>query len=276
MSGAHNHLNEALGEWLRARYDFCDMATNETAARPAKPRGPLIPGYIWAVIALVVVAIVVALIAGNGSGSSTPAFQPASVAVADVASLPVYSAPNGRVTNQLPNPDPKNYNQKQVFLVQQDKGDWLKVSLPIPPNGQSGWVRTSQVIVRPNSYRVDIARTAHQVRIYKDGVLVKTYPAAIGKADTPTPGGTYFIRVLLQPPNPNGDYGPYAYGLSGYSSVLTTFNGGDGVIGIHGTNEPQVIGTDASHGCIRLRNADITDLVTHYKLQLGTPVRILA
>ena len=114
------------------------------------------------------------------------------------------------------------------------------------------------------------------MRIYKDDQLVKTYPAAIGKADTPTPGGTYFIRVLLKPPNPNGDYGPYAYGLSGYSSVLTTYNGGDGVIGIHGTSQPQVIGTDASHGCIRLRNSDITDLVTHYKLQLGTPVRILA
>jgi lipoprotein-anchoring transpeptidase ErfK/SrfK len=147
--------------------------------------------------------------------------------------------------------------------------------LPVPPNGQSGWIRTSQVILRPNYYRVDVARGAHQVRIYKSNKLVKTYPAAIGTTETPTPGGTYFIRVLIKPPNPNGDYGPYAYGLSGFSAVLTNYNGGDGVIGLHGTNQPQVIGHDASHGCIRLRNSDITDLVTRFNLQLGTPVRIL-
>jgi lipoprotein-anchoring transpeptidase ErfK/SrfK len=274
MSGAHIHLNEAVSQGLRARYDFRNMSTKMSGERTSQ-RDQLVSRKLWNGAALVIIGALTAAMTSCGS-SSVPTFKPASVAVADVASLPIYSAPNGRVTAQLPNPDPTNYNQKQIFLVQQDQGDWLKVSLPIPPNGQSGWIRTSQVIVRPNYYRVDVARSAHQVRIYKDDVLVKTYAAAIGKADTPTPGGTYFIRVLLQPPNPNGDYGPYAYGLSGYSAVLTNFNGGNGVIGIHGTNEPQVIGTDASHGCIRLRNADITDLVTHYKLQLGTPVRILA
>jgi lipoprotein-anchoring transpeptidase ErfK/SrfK len=273
MTGTHDHHNDAVSDWLRTRYDFRDMATemSNTRTSPDARRGLR---RLRGAAALALSGVLMVGLCSCG-GSSGPSFKPAEVAVADVASLPVYSAPNGRVTSQLPNPDPKNYNQKQVFLVEQDKGDWLQVSLPVPPNGQSGWIRTSQVIIRPNSYRVDVARSAHQVRIYKDDQLVKTYPAAIGTADTPTPGGTYFIRVLLKPPNPNGDYGPYAYGLSGYSAVLTTFDGGDGVIGIHGTDEPQVVGTDASHGCIRLRNADITDLVTHYKLQLGTPVRIL-
>jgi lipoprotein-anchoring transpeptidase ErfK/SrfK len=45
------------------------------------------------------------------------------------------------------------------------------------------------------------------------------------------------------------------------------------VIGLHGTNEPDSIGRDVSHGCIRLRNRDITALAE--KLPLGTPVRIL-
>jgi hypothetical protein len=197
------------------------------------------------------------------------------VAVAKVSTLPVYASPNGPLTHSLPSPDPTNYNQPQVLLVEQTQGDWFKVSLPIPPNGQSGWVRAGQVKTQLNDYRVDIARSAHQLRVYKDDHLQKTYPIAVGKADTPTPGGTYFIKVLLKPPNPNGDYGPYAYGLSGYSSVLTNFDGGNGVIGMHGTNQPQVIGHDASHGCIRLRNADITDLVNRFQLHLGTPVRIL-
>lgn len=252
------------------------MATKETSTRPAKPRGPLIPGYMWAVIALVAIGVVVAVVTGNSSGSSAaPTFQPRLVAAAKVASIPIYSAPNGKVTRALPNPDPTINNQPLVFLVEQDKGDWLQVSLPLPPNGQTGWVRASQVTVVQNSYRVDVARSAHQLRVYKDDILQKTYPVAIGTSDTPTPGGTYFIRVLLKPPNPNGDYGPYAYGLSGYSAVLTNFNGGNGVIGMHGTNEPQVIGHDASHGCIRLRDSDITDLVTRFALHLGTPVNIL-
>jgi len=59
-----------------------------------------------------------------------------------------------------------------------------------------------------------------------------------------------------------------------FSDVIHHFNGGNGVIGLHGTNEPGKVGTDVSHGCIRLRNEDITYLAQ--RLPLGTPVRILA
>jgi lipoprotein-anchoring transpeptidase ErfK/SrfK len=246
------------------------MATTKTGERVSTRRGPLFPRWMLGVVALVIIGIGIAIITGNGSGPKV-----AEAAAANVASLPIYSAPDGKVVRSLPNPDPTINNQPLVFLVLQDKGDWLQVSLPLPPNGQTGWIRTNQVILKKNHYRVDVSRGAHQLRVYKDDKLQKTYPVAIGTADTPTPGGTYFIRVLLKPPNPNGDYGPYAYGLSGYSAVLTNFNGGTGVIGMHGTNEPQVVGHDASHGCIRMRNADVTDLVTRFNLHLGTRVNIL-
>lgn len=234
---------------------------------------PLIPGWLWGVIGLLGVGVVIAVLT-SGNSSAAP-FQPAYVAVAKLTSQPIYASPGGKVVRYLPNPDPTNYHQPQVFLVEQTQGLWFKVSLAVSPNGQTGWVPASQVTLAKNYYRVDVARSAHQLRVYKSDVLQKTYPIAVGKSDTPTPGGTYFIKVLLKPPNPNGDYGPWAYGLSGYSSVLKNFDGGTGVIGMHGTNEPQVIGHDASHGCIRLRNADITDLVSRFHLELGTPVRIL-
>ena len=92
----------------------------------------------------------------------------------------------------------------------------------------------------------------------------------------PTPGGIYYLKELLQPPSPNGPYGTYAYGLSGFSNVLESFNGGPGVIGIHGTNDPSAIGTDVSSGCIRLNNAVIERLVNDIGLPLGTPVESLA
>lgn len=104
--------------------------------------------------------------------------------------------------------------------------------------------------------------------------MTHTFPAGIGTSDTPTPGGTFYLKELLAPTNPDGAYGPYAYGLSGFSTTLQSFAGGEAVIGLHGTNSPSSIGHDVSFGCIRMRNADITALAR--LLPLGTPVRILA
>ena len=82
------------------------------------------------------------------------------------------------------------------------------------------------------------------------------------------------MRELLIPPDPTDLYGPYAYGLSGYSPVLDSFRGGEAVIGLHGTNDPASIGGDVSSGCLRMNNADVTALVKTYQLPLGTPVYI--
>ena len=43
---------------------------------------------------------------------------------------------------------------------------------------------------------------------------------------------------------------------------------------IHGTNQEDLIGTPASHGCVRLRNADMICL--HRMVSAGTPVRVVA
>jgi len=94
----------------------------------------------------------------------------------------------------------------------------------------------------------------------------------LGTSTTPTPGGVFYTKELLKPPTANGPYGPYAYGLSGYSPVLDEFLGGNGEIGIHGTNDPAGLGKDVSHGCIRISNEAITKLAT--MLPLGVPVQI--
>jgi lipoprotein-anchoring transpeptidase ErfK/SrfK len=95
---------------------------------------------------------------------------------------------------------------------------------------------------------------------------------AKGRAVSPTPTGRYFVTDLLRPPDPQGFYGPYALGLSAHSPVYTTFAGGDGQVGLHGTNQPSVLGTDVSHGCIRVANPVITRLAR--LVPLGTPVDI--
>lgn len=206
--------------------------------------------------------------------SSAPAAQtegPAYVATALVPKVSISDAPNTASKRTLSNPD--TYGQPLTFLVLDQLDDWVQVALPVRPNGSSGWVKLEQVSLKQTPYRLDVAIKSYELRLFKDGVLQKTYPIGVGTADTPTPGGVYYLRVLIKTKKPEGAYGPYAYGLNGFSEVLTKFAGGEGVVGIHGTNEPSSIGKNVSKGCIRLRNEDIRELAKI--LPLGTPVKIL-
>ena len=63
--------------------------------------------------------------------------------------------------------------------------------------------------------------------------------------------GQFYIRDKLTNFN-NPFYGPIAFGTSARSAVLTDWPGG-GFVGVHGTNEPDLIPGYISHGCIRLR-----------------------
>lgn len=163
-----------------------------------------------------------------------------------------------------------------VFVVEQDAGDRLLVQLPVRPNGSTGWVDAGAVTLTENPYALEVGLSDHELVLRRSGTVVLRAPIGVGTADTPTPGGTYYVKELLAPPDPTGAYGPYAYGLSGFSTELLSFAGGEGVIGIHGTNAPEAIGTDVSSGCIRLSNELITRLVEEVGLPLGTPVEIRA
>jgi lipoprotein-anchoring transpeptidase ErfK/SrfK len=159
-----------------------------------------------------------------------------------------------------------------VFLVRNTEGGWLQVELPTRPNGSTGWIRASDVAVSQHDFRIDVELHAHRIMVWRGSRLIDDEAVGIGTRDTPTPGGSYYTTALLAPPNPRGFYGPYVYTLSGHSDVLQSFAGGQGVIGIHGTNEPWLIGRDVSHGCIRMSNAGISKLARI--LPLGVPVDI--
>ncbi|MDW5598231.1 L,D-transpeptidase [Conexibacter stalactiti] len=161
-----------------------------------------------------------------------------------------------------------------VFRVLQRRGAWLRVALPVRPNGGRGWVRAADVRLARSDHRIEIRRRAHRLLLFEHGRVVLRAKIAVGRAVSPTPTGSYFVTDLLRPPDPDGFYGPYALGLSAYSPVYTSFAGGDGQVGIHGTNTPSVLGGDVSHGCIRVANATIVKLAK--TVPLGTPVTIRA
>ena len=54
--------------------------------------------------------------------------------------------------------------------------------------------------------------------------------------------------------------------------MLDQFGGGDGQIGIHGTNQPDSIGQSVSHGCVRVPGQVIEALA--HSIPLGTPVTV--
>jgi lipoprotein-anchoring transpeptidase ErfK/SrfK len=193
------------------------------------------------------------------------------VAQAIVGKVPIFARPGGsrpRIT--LANPQPSG--APLVFVVRATKGGWLHVLLPVRPNGSSGWIRRAHVRLSQHDYRIVVELRAHRIAVFEGSSVVDREAIGVGKAQTPTPGGVYYTKELLRPVNPKGIYGPFAYQLSGFSDVLLRFNGGAGVIGIHGTNEPWLLGKDVSHGCIRMSNAGITRLA--HLLPLGVPVEI--
>jgi lipoprotein-anchoring transpeptidase ErfK/SrfK len=203
--------------------------------------------------------------------SSGPAEGISIVATAKGSHVDVYDGPGvAAASKSLANPQPSG--APLVFLVQATQGAWLHVLLPVRPNGSTGWIKTDDVTLTEHTFRIVIELSAHRITVYRGADIIDREPIGVGRRLTPTPGGLYYIKELLKPPDPNGPYGPYAYGLSGFSNVLTTFDGGDGVIGIHGTNDPSGLGHDVSHGCIRMSNAGISRLAAI--LPLGVPVEI--
>lgn len=149
--------------------------------------------------------------------------------------------------------------------------EWIKVRLATLPNNTTGWVRRSSLgRFRMVRTRLVIHRSLFRATLYRAGKPIFRARIGVGQSHWPTPRGEYFIRNELCCYN-NAVYGPFAFGLSARSAVLTDWPGG-GFIGIHGTNAPSLIPGRISHGCIRMRNGDITRLVR--LVSVGTPVSI--
>ena len=208
-----------------------------------------------------------------------PSAHPSLVATAAVPAVAVYDRPGG-VAARTVLANPRRSGAPLTLLVTVRQGDWLQVLLPVRPNGSTGWIRADQVTLATHDFKIVVELGAHRLTAYQGTEVLLSEPVALGTSAAPTPGGLFYITELVEPLdqagryNPGGPYGPYAYGLSGYSEVLFDFAGGDGQFGIHGTNDPSSLGRDVSHGCIRMSNAGITRLAGI--LPLGVPVEIRA
>jgi L,D-transpeptidase catalytic domain len=148
---------------------------------------------------------------------------------------------------------------------------WVHVSLPVLPNNTTGWVPRDALggyTDVDTHLLVDVEDLT--ATLLKDERPVFRVDVGVGKPQWPTPKGDFYIRNRLSGFG-NPFYGPVAFGTSARSAVLTDWPGG-GFVGIHGTNEPEILPGRVSHGCIRLRNRDILALAR--LMPVGTPLTI--
>lgn len=132
---------------------------------------------------------------------------------------------------------------------------WRELNLNSP--GPGPYIRIGNK--QSQSPLIDVNVDKRILQFYNND-KVKKYKIAVGKPSTPTPTGQWkIVQKLL---NPGGPFG------SRWMRLGIPWGG----YGIHGTNNPSSIDSAASHGCIRMYNADVVEL--YDMLPLGTPVNI--
>lgn len=152
-------------------------------------------------------------------------------------------------------------------------GQWVRVRLPARPNGVTGWVPRRDLgrfHVVTTALRVDRRRMAAE--LVDRGRVVWRARVAVGTPQAPTPAGRFYVRSRIIPTTDTGPYGIYAFGTNGFSPGRSDWPGG-GVVGLHGTDRPELIPGRVSQGCVRIRNRDIARL--RELMPLGTPIEIL-
>jgi lipoprotein-anchoring transpeptidase ErfK/SrfK len=150
---------------------------------------------------------------------------------------------------------------------------WVEVRFKVRPNGQTGWVHRSNLgPFREVDTFLRIRRGKFRATLYDGGRRVWSAPIGIGQKRWPTPAGRFYARERLIPTDKDSVYGIFAFGISATSPALTDWPGG-GIIGIHGTNQPELIPGRISHGCIRVPNPKIAKL--RRLMPLGTPIEIV-
>ncbi len=182
----------------------------------------------------------------------------------------VYASPGGDPVRML---DATTIlGTRTVVRVLHEADGWLYVELPGRPQGATGYVREADTEVFSGEVTVEIDLSERTLLVRDDDEVILETPVAVGKPLSPTPTGTFFVTDAVRLTRPSGPWGPFAFGLSARSESITEFNGGDGIIGIHGTNNPASIGSDASLGCVRVPNGTMLEMAE--LVGIGVPVTI--
>jgi lipoprotein-anchoring transpeptidase ErfK/SrfK len=202
------------------------------------------------------------------SGPATPLRRdPYATRYAQVLrATPVRARPGGAAVATLGTRTPEGTDN--IVQIAARRPPNVKVALT---DGVTGWVpRRALGGYATVTTRLDVDLRALRATLYRDGRQLLSAPVGAGAAGTPTPTGRFYIRDKLTRYR-SPAYGPVAFGTSARSATVTDWPAG-GYVGIHGTDRPDLLPGRVSHGCIRLRNADILRLAR--LMPVGTPLTI--
>jgi lipoprotein-anchoring transpeptidase ErfK/SrfK len=191
-----------------------------------------------------------------------------------VSSVTVRKTPNphGRVIKVM-HMFRSDYRPQEMLAVRETTGSdgraWYRVSIPMRPNGTYGWIPASTVNLSPTHSQIVVNLNARTIDIYRFGKHKWHGIVAIGAPGRETPVGRFYVAARFVPYH-DPFLGVFAVETSAYSK-LTEWPGG-GVVGIHGTSEPQLLGKAVSHGCVRVGNVTAEHLKS--LAPLGTPIWI--
>jgi lipoprotein-anchoring transpeptidase ErfK/SrfK len=165
----------------------------------------------------------------------------------------------------------------QVVLVLSQRVDpetgeptWYRISVPGRPNGRTGWIPAGAASIRPSQRLIYIDRSARTLEVWNNRRLLLKTKVAVGRPGMETPVGLFYVTWQFVPTAPV--LGKYAFETSAYSK-LSDWPGG-GIVGIHGTFMPWLLGQAVSHGCVRVGNGDIVRMRS--LVRLGTPIKVVA
>jgi len=127
---------------------------------------------------------------------------------------------------------------------------------------------------------VSIDRSSFTLRLFKRLRVVKRFQIAVGRAGFESPTGLRHVVEKQVDPAWHAPNKPWAGAFAGQTippgdprnPLKARWLGLGGGVGIHGTAEEWTVGTRASHGCFRMRVAEVKRL--YPRVPVGTPVLI--
>jgi hypothetical protein len=149
-----------------------------------------------------------------------------------------------------------------------DGRPWYRISVPMRPNGTMGWIPVTTAALAPTVSRIVVHIRTRTIDVYWHNRHALHAMVAVGAPGRETPLGHYYVQARFVPDD--SFLGVFAVETSAYSK-MTEWPGG-GVVGIHGTSMPQLLGQAVSHGCVRVANSTAEALRRY--APLGTPIWI--
>lgn len=205
--------------------------------------------------------------------TAPPTVVPASTPLASPnGEIPAYDAPDGQQVDTVG----FWYGYPMTMPIVEEREGWLRIMMPERPNGLTAWVRADQVTRSTSAWRMVLNLTETRVHVYQDGYEVWSAPVGIGKDQTRTPTGSYFVAVIER--DVPGGYGKIVLDLNAHSEDIQSWQGaGDAIIAFHGPFGSEELiragGGKVSNGCIRMLTEDQLKMEG---IPLGTPVDIVA